>query len=387
VVSIAYLLVAVDRIIYPDREYQTTAVLFVGAALTTGAILPWGLGAQLATVALGAACLAVAVIVRDGSLAAVASHPGAAVIIAFMVSLLTAHEMSRHRLGHRRELLERQRAEAALRRLALRLEQRVAERTAALEEAHEALRRHQAELAHALRLHTMGEMAAALAHEINQPLGAITNYAKGGAQRLRAGAVEPAALCEAFEQIAREGLRAGEILRGMRKLVQRESTVSDGVDVNALAAEAVRLLEPQARLHGVAVRFEGAPGLPPIEADATQIEQVILNLTLNGLEAAASAKGARREVTVVTSARDEAVEVAVSDTGGGLAPAVERRLFTPFVTTKANGLGLGLAISRSIIESHGGHLWATSQPGAPTTFRFSLPLGAGEPTRARASAG
>jgi C4-dicarboxylate-specific signal transduction histidine kinase len=372
VVSIAYILTAADRIGSHGGEYNTTALLFVGAALTTGAIMPWGVAAQLFTVIVGAASLAVAVYLHDGTLA-VARDPEAAISIAFLLSLVAANEVNRYRVQLRRELLDRRRAEAAVRRLASRLETRVAERTMALEHAHEALRQHQAELAHALRLHTVGEMTAALAHEINQPLGAITNYAQGAVQRLRIGAVDPATLREAFEEIAREGLRAGQIIRGLRNLAQHETAVSEGVDVNALAAEAVRLLEPQARVHGVTVRLEGASALPPVEADGTQIEQVMLNLMLNGMEAAATASGARREVVVATTAQDGGVEVTVSDTGSGFAPGVERRLFTPFFTTKSHGLGVGLAISRSIVECHGGRLWAMSGPGVGATFRFSLP--------------
>ncbi len=375
VLAVCYVVAGADRILLPDREYQTTAVLFVGAALTTSVLVPWGVLGQLITVAVGAACLALAVLARDGHLGALATDPGAAVVVAFLLSLAFAREMNRHRHGHRRQLLERRRAEGRFRRLARRLEHRVVERTAALEVAHEALRRHQAELAHALRLHTMGEMAAALAHEINQPLCAITNYAQGGVQRLRGGEVEPAVLRSVFEEIARQGLRAGEVLQGIRKLVQRETSVSDDVDVNALAAEAVRLLEPQARRHGVSVRLEGASPLPPVQADGTQIEQVMLNLMLNGVEAAATAGKRPREVVVATAVHQDAVEVAVRDSGGGLAPAVQRRLFEPFVTTKTNGLGLGLAISRSIVELHGGKLWASSPPGAGATFRFFLPLG------------
>jgi len=377
VVSVCYVFTATDRILSHGGEYQTTTVLFVGAALTTATLVPWGVLAQLSTVAVGAILLIVAVILHDGSLGSVSRDPAAAVTIAFLLSLIASSEVNSYRLGLRSELLERRRAESAVRRLALRLEQRVTERTVALQAAHEALRQHQAELAHVLRLHTMGEMAAAMAHEINQPLCAITNYAQGGVQRLRAGTVEPEALRLAFEEIANEGLRAGQILRGIRNLVQRQGAASDAVDLNALAAEAVRLIEPQARMHGVTVRLEGAEALPPVQADGTQIEQVMLNLMLNGLEAAALAHGRAREVTVATAAQRDAIEVAVSDTGGGLAPAVEQRLFTPFFTTKAHGLGLGLAICRSIVESHGGRLWASSQPGAGTTFRFSLPLAGG----------
>jgi len=377
VVSVCYVVTAVDRMLRPDREYQTTALLFVGAAMTTSVILPWGVTGQLITVAAAALCMLAAVLVRDGTLSVMASDPGAAVVIAFLLSLGAAREVGQYRLRLRRGLIARRRAELQVRRLAQRLEQRVAERTAALQHAHEALRQHQAELAHVLRLHTMGEMAAALAHEINQPLCAITNYAQGGVQRLRAGSVDPTVLRLAFEAIAREGLRAGEILRGIRNLVQRETAVSEGVDVNALAAEAARLLEPQARLHGVTVRLQRALPLPPIQADGTQIEQVMLNLMLNGVEAAASTPRAAREVIVVTTAHDGAVEVEVSDTGGGISPKVEQRLFTPFFTTKTHGLGLGLAISRSIVECHGGRLWAVSPPGGGATFRFFLPLAGG----------
>jgi signal transduction histidine kinase len=379
VVSVCYVVTAADRVLLPDREYQTTALLFVGAAVTTSVIVPWGILGQLITLAVGAICMLAAVLARDGSLSAAVSDPGAAVAIAFLVSLGAAREAEWYRLGHHRELLERRRAEAKLRRLAQRLEQRVVERTVALQRAHESVRQHQAELAHVLRLHTMGEMAAALAHEINQPLCAITNYAQGGVQRLRGGTMDPTVLRLAFEAIAREGLRAGEILRGIRNLVQRETAVSDGVDVNALAAEAARLLEPQARLHGVTVRLQRASPLPPIQADGTQIEQVMLNLMLNGVEAAAATARAAREVVVATTAHEGAVEVAVSDTGSGIPPKVEQRLFTPFFTTKTHGLGLGLAICRTIVECHGGRLWAVSRPGTGATFRFFLPL-AGEHT-------
>jgi len=378
VVSVCYIVTATDRILLPDREYHTTALLFVGAAMFTSVIIPWGVLGQLITVAVGAACMLVAIYARDGSLATVASDPSAAVVIAFLLSLGAAREVERYRFGQRRELLERRRAEAKLRRFAQQLEQLVAERTHALQQAHEALRQHQAELAHVLRLHTMGEMAAAMAHEINQPLCAITNYAQGGIQRLRSGQTDLTVLRLGFEAIAREGLRAGQILRGIRNLVQRETAVSDGVDVNALATEAARLLEPQARLHGVTVRLQQASPLPAIRADGTQIEQVMLNLMLNGVEAASTAS-ASREVVVATTAHEGAVEVAVSDTGAGIQPKAEQQLFTPFFTTKSHGLGLGLAISRTIVECHGGRLWASSRPGGGATFRFFLPLASTPP--------
>lgn len=374
VISIGYLLTGADRIVGHGGEYQTTTLLFVGAALTTGAIMPWGVLAQLITITVAASVLGSAILLHDGTLAAVNRDPATAVSIAFLLSLVAANEVTRYRVQLRRELLERRRAEAAVRRLAARLEHRVTERTLALEQAHASLNQHQAELAHALRLHTVGEMAAALAHEINQPLCAITNYAQGSVQRLRAGPVDPTTLRTAFEEIAREGLRAGDIIRGLRNLVQRETAVSDGVDVNALAADATRLLEPQARVHGVTLRLEPATMLPVLQADGTQVEQVMVNLMLNGIQAAAAASTGSREVVVTTSVQDGAIEVAVRDTGRGFEPDQEERIFTPFFTTKTQGLGLGLAISRSIVECHGGRLWATSHPDVGATFRFSLPL-------------
>ncbi|MEO8602999.1 MAG: ATP-binding protein [bacterium] len=374
IIAVAYGITALSSALNPNGESRSTALLFTGAALSTAVLLPWGAGAQLATVVVGAVSLVAATWGADGDLHGLDAHRAAAVAIGFLLSLVAAREVGRYRVAHRRELLERQRAEGALRRLALRLEHRVAQRTVALQRTHEALRRHQAELAHVLRLHTVGEMTAALAHEINQPLGAITNYAHGGAQRLRDGRGDREDLLAAFEHIASEGLRAAKILRGVRRLARRDTEVSDSVDVNALAAEALRVLEPQARQHGVTVRLLGDALLPAVPADGTQIEQVILNLALNGVEAAAQAHGVRREVTVATTVQRDSIEVAVSDSGRGLAPAVRERLFTPFLTTKARGLGLGLAISRSIVESHGGRLWATPRSGTGMTFRFSLPL-------------
>jgi len=496
-IGVAYVLTAIAGILSPTGEYATTSVLFIGAAMTTATIVPWGGIGQAITVVIGAASLAAAVLITDGNLHVLSTDAGAATAIAFTLSVITAYEVNRYRFGHRRELLMRQRGELAIKRMNAWLERRVAERTAELareaaeriesqrrladtvdhsnamislkdpagryllvnrelevivgrprdeiigrtdaevfaadvaeglrahdedvlrraravsfeqelvisgatrtfvtvkfplhdaagatygvgsvatdigrmKQLQEDLRQHQDELAHVLRLHTITEMAAGLAHEINQPLCAITNYAQGGVQRLRNGNAKPRDLLHAFQRIADEGLRAGEIIRGIRNLVQRASP-SAAIDVNALATEAVRLLASRARQQSVTMHLDRALRLPRVCADGAQIEQVILNLMLNGVEAIEGSTSDRRELIVATRARGGGVEVNVSDTGAGLAPAVAEKLFNPFVTTKAGGLGLGLAISRSIVELHGGRLWATPNAATGTTFHFWLP--------------
>lgn len=206
-------------------------------------------------------------------------------------------------------------------------------------------------------------------------VGAVqATYSQSNDEALK---VPAAALLDAFERIAMQGLRAGQILRGIRDLVRRDSGEDTAVDVRALAGEAVRVLEPEARLHNVTVRLEDGEALPPVRGNAIQIEQVLVNLMLNGVQAVSTDDRVRREVVVATTCSGDTVEVAVSDSGGGIAADVADKLFSPFVTTRARGLGLGLAISRSIVENHGGRLWAVSvaQPGA--TFRFSLPLASG----------
>ena len=238
----------------------------------------------------------------------------------------------------------------------------------------EQFRQHQADLAHVLRLGTMGEMAAGLAHEINQPLGAIANYAQGSVRRMQTGATDLSALLPVMEEIAAEALRAGEIIRRLRDLVRKETPQQRPVDLNALVRESTSIIEPEARQQGIAVRLDLAPGLPPVLGDGIQIEQVLLNLLLNGVEAVQASSNGDRTVSVITAAADPGhVEVAVRDSGVGI-PAPPADVFAPFFSTKRNGLGMGLSISRSIIEAHGGRLWATRNADCGSTFRFTLPV-------------
>jgi PAS domain S-box-containing protein len=242
--------------------------------------------------------------------------------------------------------------------------------------AAEQARQHQVELTHAQRLSTVGEMAASLAHEINQPLGAIANYAQGCRRRIQqSDTVNLAELAQAIDQIAEEALRAGEVLRRLRRLVRKESAPHEVLDVNEAVLGAVRIMQSAAQLRGDVIRLAMAPELPRVNGDSIQIEQVVLNLLLNATEALELVPNEERDLTVQTSlVEGTAIEVAVRDTGMGLAPAIADKVFDPFFTTKPNGLGMGLAVSRSIIEAHGGRLWVTRNADRGSTFRFTLPL-------------
>jgi C4-dicarboxylate-specific signal transduction histidine kinase len=244
--------------------------------------------------------------------------------------------------------------------------------------AEEQARRHQAELAHVLRLGTIDEMAAGFAHEINQPLGALANYAQGAVLRMRTGTMQPAELLPVLEAMAHEALRAGEIMRRMRELARKEPSDQKPVDLNGLVRESVRVVEGEARQLGIQLHLDLAPDLLPVVCNGVQIEQVILNLLRNALEAVQANARDDGYVTISSASRGhDAVEVSVRDNGIGL-PDPSADVFAPFYTTKPLGLGMGLSISRSIIEAHHGDLNAVRNPDRGTTFSFTLPCGAAD---------
>jgi len=236
----------------------------------------------------------------------------------------------------------------------------------------------QSELVHISRLSAMGEMASALAHELNQPLSAISNYMKGS-RRLLADSVDPNAskIESAMDRAAEQALRAGQIIRRLRDFVSRGESEKRVESLSKLIEEAGALGLSGARDQNIQLRFNLNPEFDLVLADRVQIQQVLVNLFRNALEAMAQSR--QRELVVANAGdADDMIEVAVSDTGSGFHDDVLSNLFQTFFTTKETGMGVGLSISRSIIEAHGGRMWAESNASGGATFRFTLPAAAGE---------
>lgn len=230
----------------------------------------------------------------------------------------------------------------------------------------------QTELVHISRLTAMGEMASALAHELNQPLSAIANYMKGS-RRLLEGRADPEAVLvrEAMDKAAEQSLRAGQIIRRLRDFVARGESERRVESLKKLVEEASALALVGAKDRGVRVRFDFDPTADLVLADKVQIQQVILNLIRNAIEAMETSE--RRELVLSTAAAEDGmVEIRVADTGPGIAPEIADQLFQPFITTKAQGMGVGLSISRTIIEAHGGQITVEPNAGGGTVFCFTL---------------
>ncbi|WP_291858868.1 sensor protein FixL [Bradyrhizobium sp.] len=236
----------------------------------------------------------------------------------------------------------------------------------------------QSELVHVSRLSAMGEMASALAHELNQPLAAISNYMKGS-RRLLAGSADPNTLKieSAMDRAAEQAQRAGQIIRRLRDFVSRGESEKRVESLSKLIEEAGALGLAGAREQNVQLRFSLDPEFDLVLADRVQIQQVLVNLFRNALEAMAQSQ--RRDLIVTNaSVADDMVEVEVSDTGTGFPDDVKPNLFQTFFTTKDTGMGVGLSISRSIIEAHGGRMWAENNAAGGATFRFTLPAAVNE---------
>jgi two-component system, LuxR family, sensor kinase FixL len=231
----------------------------------------------------------------------------------------------------------------------------------------------QSELVHISRLTAMGEMATTLAHELNQPLSAIANYMKGVRRLLeRHGGEHSAMMQDAMDKAAAQALRAGEIVRRLRDFVSRGETERRVESIAKLMEEASALALVGAKEQDIRVRTQFDLGVDLVLADKVQVQQVLLNLMRNAVEAMAGA--ARRDLLLSTAAGEDSVAVInVADSGPGIDPEIAAQLFQPFVTTKLHGMGVGLSISRTIVEAHGGRIWTEPNPGGGTIFRFTLP--------------
>ncbi len=228
-------------------------------------------------------------------------------------------------------------------------------------------------LGHVSRLATVGEMASGIAHELNQPLAAIANYAHACDRLLGRPDADLAEVRGALKEIAAQAVRAGDVIRRLRSLAQPHVDRREPTEINVLITELTALVRSDAHAHDVQYRLELSDGLPPLEVHRTQIQHVILNLVRNAIESLAETAGKPREIVVRTSrTRDGEVEVSVCDSGPGVSSSVVPRLFDPFWTSKPDGAGLGLAISRTIIAEHGGTL--DYRPNVPIGACFALRL-------------
>ena len=259
------------------------------------------------------------------------------------------------------------------RRFLLKVARDISERGRA-EEQRERLRQLEADLAHINRVSLLGELTASIAHEVNQPLVGVVSNA-GASLRWLAG--DPPNLDRAREailRIGRDGKRAGEIIARIRAMTKKAATPNEKLALNDTIQDVLALVRDEATRHRVILRPQFADDLAPVAGDRVQVQQVVLNLVMNGIEAMGSVDGRARDLVITTrNLAPDQVQVTVEDSGTGLDPNTIDKIFDPFYTTKPGGMGMGLSISRSIIEAHGGRLWATAKDGPGTTFHFTLP--------------
>jgi C4-dicarboxylate-specific signal transduction histidine kinase len=283
----------------------------------------------------------------------------------------------------------KRKGEEALREARDQLEVRVAERTAELqksnaelqktvgqhEKAQQALMKTQAELAELSRLLTMAELTASIAHEVNQPLTAVAVYGRACLEWLSASPPNLEEARRAADIVIQDGTRAGTIINRIRALFKRQPVAQDWLNLNEIIAESVGFMREEAIRHRITIRTELARGLPEIKGDRVQLEQVVLNLVINAIDALREAR--KTGEVLITSRREGSAEVLVSveDSGMGVSAEIAGRIFDPFFTTKSHGIGMGLSISRSIVESHGGRLWAESRRLDGAIFRFTIRAG------------
>jgi two-component system sensor kinase FixL len=238
-------------------------------------------------------------------------------------------------------------------------------------------------LAHVGRFNLMGEMAAGIAHEINQPLSAIATYAQAGKRVLERSDVDLAMLTEICHKIDDQARRAGQVIANLRKFIRKQEIDTQSLDVAHVVADVMTLIDADARSEGIAVHVRAQEGLPTVRADAIQLQQVLLNLTRNSVDAMRGGLGKEHGIVIATERSEQGgVRITVTDHGHGVSPQLGDNIFHPFVTTKRDGLGVGLAISRTIVQSFGGTLTYADNPAGGSIFTIDLPA---EQTQASAS--
>jgi two-component system, LuxR family, sensor kinase FixL len=239
--------------------------------------------------------------------------------------------------------------------------------------AEDEARRQRDELAHALRVTTLGELMASVSHEVNQPLAAIMTGAQAARRLLARPDIERGEVQEALDDVIEDSRRAAQIIRRLRALFRKDHAERKTIHVTDLITEVTSLVRADLLRRSVALHVEVDDGLPPLRGDTIQLQQVLLNLAVNAMEAMATVETPRELEVIAARSRPGVVEIQVADTGIGIDPSRVDTMFEPFVTTKAAGLGLGLSISRSIVEAHEGRIWATVNATRGLTVHIELP--------------
>ena len=261
----------------------------------------------------------------------------------------------------------KRKTEEALKEALDHLEVRVSERTAELLKT-------QTELARLSQALSMGELTASIAHEINQPLTAVVTHGHACIEWLSATPPNLEKTRQTVERIIQDGTRAGAVIKRVRALFKKEAPTKNWINVNEVVHELTTFLHDEATRRHVAIQTDLVPGLPKVKADRVQLQQVVLNLIVNGMDAVEDIADDRKAIRISTRAEGAEVAVQVEDFGTGLDAETAERIFSPFYTTKAHGTGLGLSLSRSIIEAHDGRLWASPRSSGGAVFQFTLPI-------------